>query len=144
MGLRLRNPNGAFPAGGYTFSDPHTAMQFPDEKIDLHNQALKVIEHRKANPHIYKPEDTIKFDPGEVQKEILIQVCSRVPAVCEDESTPGAPYPPQPQKAQLEINRQQGRVCPRCKSDEFTPIRCSSCGGNRISGWKCVGCGYQL
>lgn len=144
MGVRLRNPNGAFPPGGFAFSDPHTAMQFPDDKADLHTIALQVSEHRKSNPNIYKPSDTIKFDVEAIKKEVLIQVCSRQPSFCEDEAAPGAPYPPPPQKPTLEIVRQQGRFCPKCQSSDFTPIRCSTCGGNRISGWKCVQCGYQI
>ncbi len=144
MGVRLRNPNGPFPPQGFIFSDPHTAMQFMNEKADLNAQVIAIVEHRKANPNIYKPENTIAFDPESVKREILIQVCSRQPTFCEDEATPGAPYPPAPGKPEIEINRQQGRYCPKCKSADFSPVRCSSCGGNRISGWKCVQCGYVL
>lgn len=143
MGVRLKNPNGSYPPGGFVFSDPHTAMQFTDEGADLHSQALKVAEHRRANPHIYKPTDTNKFDPEEIKKEIVIQVCARQPTYCEDEANPGQPYPLPPSKAQIEIVRHQGRVCVKCGSGDFTPVRCSPCGGNRISGWKCVQCGFQ-
>lgn len=143
MGVRLKNPNGPYPPQGYIFSDPHTAMQFTDEGIDLHSQALKVIEHRKANPNIYKESDAIRFDVEEVKKEIVIQVCSRQPSYCEDESRPGVPYPAPPEPAQHEIHRQQGKTCVKCGGSEFTAIMCRTCGGSRVQSYKCNKCGFD-
>lgn len=143
MGVRLKNPNSHFPPGGYTFDDPHTAMHFPGEGVDLHSQALKVIEHRKANPHIYKPEDTLQIDLEEVKRQIVIQVCARQPSYCVDEAHPDRPYPhvdPTPKK---EVKTFQGKKCAKCGAGEFEPVYCRSCGGSRVQSWKCANCGFD-
>lgn len=143
MGVRLKNPNGPFPPQGYTFDDPHTAMHFDGDGVDLHSQSLRVAEHRRANPKVYNPDKPEHFDLTAIKQEIVVQVCARQPTHCEDDARPGQPYPAQPEPAQLEIVRHQGKVCKKCGSSEFTPIRCRTCGGARIKGYKCVSCGLE-
>ena len=143
MGVRLRNPNGSYPPQAFTFSDPHTAMRFDDEKADLQTQAERVRVHRQANPEIYKPENAIAFDLEAIKGEIVIQVCSRQPSYCEDEAKPGQPYPPTEKAAKPEPYRQQGKVCAKCGCGEFTPIYCRTCGGQRIQSYKCHACGFD-
>lgn len=118
-------------------------MKFDDDKADLHTQALRVREHRQANPAIYKPENTIAFNVEAIKGEIVIQVCSRQPSYCEDDARPGQPYPPTEKPAKSEPYRQQGKTCGKCGGQDFTPIYCASCGGRRISSYKCNTCGYD-
>lgn len=143
MGVRLKNPNGPFPPGGYSFSDPHTGMFFDGEGVDLHSQSLRVVEHRKANPKIYNPDKPEHFELARIQDEILIQVCARQPSWCIDDSFPDRPYPYTEPPAKKEVVRIQGRKCIRCGSGDFEPVRCKTCGGSRISGYRCLSCGLE-
>jgi hypothetical protein len=143
MGVRLKKPNGEFPPGGSTFSDPHTGMLFPGDGVDLHTQSLKVADHRRANPRIYSPDKEIHFDHKAIQGEILIQMCARNPQWCEDDARPGEAYPFVPAEPSKEIVRKQGKKCVKCGGFDFEPVYCRSCGGRKIASYKCLTCGLD-
>lgn len=143
MPVRLKSPNSGYPKGGWRFSEPHTGKLFDGEFSDLNHLTKEVIVHRQGNPEIYKPEDTINFNPAAVLQEIVVQLCASQPTICEDDARPGLPYPAPPEPERVEVRQFPGKACPKCGSNDFTPIRCATCGGGRISGWKCVGCGLE-
>lgn len=142
MPVRLKSPNAGYPPGEFSFSDPHTGMQFNDPAADLNHQVKLVIEHRKGNPKIYQPEKADNFDPKIVETEIIIQVCARNPSLCEDDAFPGQPYPRPPAPPEpTPVFRQAGKVCAKCGSQDFEVQYCKTCGGGKINGYKCLSCG---
>lgn len=146
MSVQLRNPNSGFPRDGFTFSDPHTGMRFDNPYDDLNHLIKRVQEHRKANPKIYPETDTVAVSFDRVKEEILIQLCSNQPGLCEDSAHPGREYPyvaPEPPPAPADIYRQHGKMCPRCQFTEFTIVYCRSCGSSRVSGYRCNKCGFE-
>lgn len=146
MPIQLKNPNSGFPPDGFSFSDPHTAMKFDDEHADLNTQIARVIEHRKANPGIYPTHNIAAFHPASVAQEIIVQVCSRHPQLCEDSALVGTMKNPVISFAPAQVpivktQRPNGQPCSKCNGDDFEPIYCKTCSGNRITGWRCKKCG---
>lgn len=146
MPVRLRNQH-EYPPGGYVFSDPHTGQRFDTPNVDLNFIVKQIQEHRRANPKIYPESDATKFDPAAITQEVIIQICADKPQACEDSDHPGRAYPyvpPEPPKPPVPVHREQGLECPRCHGQNFELQFCVTCGGRRVTGKKCLGCGFVL
>lgn len=122
-------------------------MKFDDANDDLNSLIKRIIEHRLANPKIYPTAETFRFDQREIAHEIAVQICADKPQICEDSAFPGRAYPyipPEPPPAPAEVYRQQGLECPRCHSQDFELQYCATCGGKRVTGKKCLKCGWVV
>lgn len=118
---------------GAPFTDPRTGRIFDAYQLGLDDAVVQTIEHRKANPHFYPVTELEKFDPISVRQEILATVHSKFPEMFRSESN--GSFVPQ-------VNFQPTvKVC-HCGGSEFTPIVCPTCSGQRITGQRCVKCGF--
>lgn len=153
MPVQLINPNGPFPGCdhegkrcAFWFSDPHTGMEFDNPGFDLYQQAKLVAEHRAGNPSIYSPDQPGHFDLEIIRQEIIVQTCSRHPELCEDSALSKMPQPIAPNAPPARPNqfpKPGGGKCPKCQGSNFEPVLCHSCGGGKVSGYRCTSCGFQ-
>lgn len=98
--------------------------------------AVRVIAHRRSNPHVYPPSEGQWFDENSVAQEILQQKFTTNPElfVGQPDRIPGMVMH-QPSAPALSA------VC-TCGANDWEPQFCRTCGGNKINGYKCRKCGH--
>ena len=137
MSLRLKNASASqFPPGGWPFTDPKTGRKFNGWEGTPQMIAVKVVEHRRANPSLYP--DGAGQDVNAIIQEIFAQKVKAMPWLFTGfpDQGPGA-YPSQPAPASVSI---RGEKC-SCGATEFKPVYCPTCSGRRIIGYTCASCG---
>ena len=136
MSLQLKNPNAGFPPGGFPFQDPKTGMIFNGYEGNAEMIAVKVSAHRQANQKLY-PEGG--GDVGGIVQEIFSQKNAQMPWLFSG----GPDDPGMPPTAQVSASAGgPGGSCV-CGATETDPIYCPTCGGQRITGYKCRACGAE-
>jgi hypothetical protein len=129
----LKNPSSQFPPGGWSFSDPRTGFQCKPMEGNVAMQSQKIIQNRRANPHLYHPGEGHWFDPAYVIQEIYAQKAKTHPELFKghDDLKAGTMNP---------IDKNVSICsCGGILKNEY----CQSCGGARILGRKCEKCGKQ-
>lgn len=134
--LRLKNPNGGYPPGGWAFHDNRTGLNFDGMSATLEQQELKIIQHRRANPRVYPQSEGNWFERQSVRQEIFQQLHAKSPGLFVGFERQAIT------KTKFVIGSQPTTKC-TCGESEATPVYCATCGGQKISGWKCVKCGKQ-
>ncbi len=145
MPIQLKPIIAPLPADLWQFSDPHTGFYFPP-MADINDLIDKVIEHRKERTNVYSPQDLSSFDRIKITELIMLQRVAHRPDLFEDSAMPGMPWgyvPPPPPPAPAERYVQAGKTCGRCGYTEFAKVYCQTCGGNRVSGYRCLKCGFE-
>ncbi len=140
MSLILKNSTSSqFPPGGYPFTDPKTGRKFNGWEGTPQMIAVKVAEHRRANPSLYP--DGAGQDINGIIQEIFAQKFKVMPWLFrgQPDQGPGA-YPSQPATEPVTI---RGEKC-SCGATEFTPEYCKTCSGSRVVGMKCKSCGKAV
>lgn len=130
-------PTRGWPPGGFPFVDPKSGMAFEPMSADLQLQTQNVIKHRRANPSIYPPSDKTAFDPLAVQREIIEYICRVRPSNCTETVRQAKSY------FVVEPGPPHGKKCLKCQSENLVATYCKSCGGRKITSWKCTQCGFE-
>jgi hypothetical protein len=136
MSLKLKKPSGQFPPGGWPFTDPRTKFTCNGFEGTPDMQAVKIIAHRRANPHIYPPAEGQWFDRQSVAQEVMAQKYATNPELFVGGGQPA----PKPKRKKIE---HPISMCQHCGSTDWEPVYCPTCGGKRLTGYKCKQCGKQ-
>jgi hypothetical protein len=129
MNLVEKNPQNPYPAnGGYGFKDPRTGREFNGLHSSARDTALKIIEHRRGNPHIYHPGESQWFDGDQVRQEIYQQKFQTMPELFIG-------FGEQPKSA-------TDQKC-SCGEQDWETEYCKGCSGKRVVGYKCRKCGLK-
>jgi hypothetical protein len=112
-------------------------MKFDGMSHMFDDQVKRIIEHRKANPVKYPPDDVRMLSFEVVALELETFTCQRLgnnPKYCGDGMS------------LVNINRPpiipETRTCP-CGGTEFKTKFCPTCSGQRIIGFVCTKCGKE-
>lgn len=136
MSLRLKNATASqFPQGGWPFEDPLTKRKFNGWEGTPQMIAVKVAEHRRANPQLYP--DGKGQDLNSIVQEIYAQKVRVMPWLFTGYPDKNPAYPSQPAAKAVVI---KGEKC-TCGATEFKPVYCPTCSGRRITGYVCASCG---
>lgn len=136
MSLRLKNPSNQFPPGGYPFTDERTGFKVDPMSGTPDMHAVKIIAHRRANPHIYPPAEPQWFDQTSVREEVLQQKFKTNP-----ELFVGQPEKIKLIKAKSKVIDPGNSIC-ECGALDWEPTFCPTCGGRKkVTGFKCRKCG---
>lgn len=138
MALHIRQINRGWPTNGFPFTEPKTGKLFDGMSADLRLQAQNVIQHRKANPNIFPPNDLGLFDQHNVERQIINQICAARPEACYDDSLPEIMTQPQQSIAPA------SKKCFKCGSSDLEPIYCKTCSGKRILAYRCKACNQEV
>lgn len=134
--MQLKSRTGPFPPKGWEFVDSRTGMKFNGMEAAFDDQVRRVIKHRKANPHIYSPDQGQFLDFDQVSHELADFTCQRLKHTsqfCHN----GAPDT----KAPVNYIVQQPKIkCFKCDHDQFDPKYCKTCSGSKIKAWICQKC----
>lgn len=138
--LQLKQSNGGFPQGGFPYQDPRTGFKCNGWEGTPQMHAVKIIQHRRANPKFYPPAEGQWFDTSAVVQEIYQQKALTHPHL----------FRGYPDKSPATVSNQRSTpmisptlIC-SCGSNEFTAVKCLTCGGSRIKSWKCTKCGREV
>lgn len=135
MSLQLKNATASqFPQGGWGFTDPKTNRKFNGWEGTPQMIAVKVAEHRRANPSIYPNGEG--QDLNGIIQQIYEQKMKTAPWLFVGQPDKD-PAQPQTQAATVTI---VGQKC-SCGATEFKPVYCATCSGRRITGYTCASCG---
>lgn len=136
MSLRLKKPSNSFPHNGWPFKDPKTGFICNGYEGTPEMHAVKIIAHRRANPHIYPPSEAHWFNQIAVREEILVQKHATNPELFVGE----------PDKAiTVKVRAAKtvdtpGSTC-TCGALDWEPTYCKTCSGKKVNGFKCRKCG---
>jgi len=138
MILKLKNPQGQFPPGGFPFTDSRTKMKWNGYEGTPAMTAAKVITHRRANPMLYPAGISEAFDLNSVVQEIFAQKFTTSPELFSGYGPPDA-------VVQVNMNAPTGPAVSastpcQCGSNQIVPVYCQTCSGNRVTGYRCAGC----
>jgi len=143
MILTLKQPNAQFPPDGFGFTDPRTKRTWPGYEGTPAMTAYKVMIHRQGNPSIYPPEEKEHFDKNLIIQEIYQQKFAKMPWL----------FNGQPGQVQMDVPVVNQTISTQpmksslgpcaCGSETVYPIMCPTCGGNRVTGYKCASCGKE-
>ncbi len=129
MKLVLKRPTEMYPAGqGFGFVEPKTGMRFNGLHSNPQGTALKIIDHRRANPKLFT--DASDFDVENTVQQIYQQKLQTMPELFIGFG--GEPTQMFPDASKC-----------NCGGKESTPVYCKSCGGHRIVAYKCSSCGLE-
>jgi hypothetical protein len=137
--LQPKQSNGGFPPNGWPFTDPKTGFKCNGWEGTPQMHAVKIIQHRRANPGVYPPGESQWFDAAAVIQEIYKQKASTHPHLFRG-------YPDGPRMVTRE---QKGSIVVSptlicgCGSNEWEELYCKTCAGRRITGYKCRKCGKE-
>lgn len=134
MSLYLKNENIGLPSGGFPFKDPKTGMLFNGYEGTAQMIAVKVMAHRDANSALY-PNGSGGLDA--IVQEIYAQKNAQMPWLFV-----GGPDDPGLPPTITASTGAVGGICV-CGATEVDPIYCPTCGGQRITGYKCRACGAE-
>ena len=138
MTLSLKNPKSSqFPPSGWNFSDPKTGMSFNGYQGSPEMIAVKVAEHRRANPKFYPGNEGQNVQ--NIVQEIYAAKHAKMPWLFrgEPDLNTAAAYPSQPDNAPV---AKTSAAC-SCGATEVKPVYCPTCSGKRVTGYTCIGCG---
>lgn len=129
MKLVLRRPTELYPpGGGFGFVEPRTGLRFDGLHGSPHETARKIIEHRRANPHVFPVGEATLFDTESVVQEIFQQKFQAMPELFIGHGGAAA-------------NPDSGKCT--CGANSWEPTYCPTCGGKRINGYRCKACGKK-
>lgn len=137
--MPLIRRTGIMPPGGYAFRDPKTGKHFTD-MLTFNDQVAAIIQHRKANVHLYTP---FEFASASVAEELDAYTCQRLGfdnRYCTGGDLSQNTSDTEPRKKSEPVT---GAPCPKCGSTQWTPIYCKTCSGKRITGYACSSCGTR-
>lgn len=137
--MPLKNRNGTIVPGGYPFTDPRTGYSFDAFTGGTFAGSVRqIIKHRLANPKIYDPvKDASSLSVDGVSKQLSDYTCARL-GNSDEWCVDGVKIP-----AKVYQPPTYGKACKFCGSTDFVPVYCSSCGGNKLRGFKCAKCGKE-
>jgi len=140
MTLLQPKTSNQFPEGGYGFVDSRTGFKVNGWEGTPQMHAVKIRDHRRANPKHYPPGEPQWFDTASIIQEIYGQKVKTHPHLfrgyADTVQTVSSPAPLTTVGPEVK--------CKHCGSSKFKPIYCLSCGGNRVKGWKCESCNTDL
>lgn len=139
MIYQLKNPNSSFPQYGWPFTDPRTGFICKGYEGTPTMHAVKIINHRRANPHVYSKDEPQWFDTQSVVQEIYAQKAATHPHLFRG-------FDDAMVTIQNVNNRQALAPTVKCKcgAQDFDPIFCKTCGGRKVTGYRCKSCGKEL
>lgn len=138
MSLLQPKQTSQFPPGGYGFVDPKTGFKCVGYEGTPQMHAVKIMEHRRANPKFYPPGESHWFDKESIVQEIYKQKFQTHPHLFRGYGD--APINvPAPEKSFLSPTVK----CGKCGANEFENIYCKTCAGRRVVAIKCKSCGNQ-
>jgi len=127
MKLVMRRPTELYPAGqGFSFIEPKTKKEFNGLHGSPNETARKVVEHRRANPHIFS--EASEFDVESVVQEIFAQKFATMPELFIGFGDP--------------TETGMSNKC-KCGANDWEEIYCPTCAGKRVVGHKCRKCGKE-
>jgi hypothetical protein len=134
MSLVLKNPNRDMfpPGGGFSFVDPKTNFRVNGLEGTLEQTAQKVVDHRRANPNVYPASEVNAFELGLVIQEIFLQKFATHPYLFV-----GGGEQPGTWEAAQKTPELGSCICGETKVE---PVYCPTCGGQRITGYRCIAC----
>ncbi len=139
MILQLKNPNSAFPHNGWPFVDERTGFKCNGWEGTPQMHAPKIIKNRRDNPQHYSTSEGQWFDVNSVVQEIYAQKHKTHPHLFKGFAD-AIPVATQIQSKPIIAPT----VMCSCGSNDFEPEFCKTCGGRRITGYKCKKCGKHL
>lgn len=120
------------PGGGFSFIDAKTGFRVNGLEGTIEQTAQKVVDHRRANPNVYPPSEVNAFELGAVIQEIFKQKFASMPWLFEGGGEQPGFYETGSKPAVL------GHCI--CGETAVEPIYCPGCGGQRITGYRCIAC----
>ncbi len=136
--LQPKSSNGGFPQDGWPFTDPKTGFKINGWEGTPQMHAVKIRDHRRANPKHYPAGEPQWFDTASIIQEIYGQKVKTHPHLFRGYPDAGPQQTSQPRSLVAPTTQ-----C-TCGSNEFEPILCLTCGGHRIKGYKCKSCGKEV
>jgi len=143
MILTLKQPNAQFPPDGFPFTDPRTKRSWPGHEGTPAMTAYKIQVHRQGNPTIYPPEEKQHFDKNLIIQEIYQQKFLKMPWL----------FNGQPGQVQMDVPVVNQTISTQpmksslgpcsCGSETVYPIMCQTCGGGKVTGYRCASCGKE-
>lgn len=138
MTLSLKNPGASqFPPSGWPYRDPKTGMDFNGYQGSPQIIAVKIAEHRRANPKFYPGNEGQNVES--IVQEIYAAKFAVAPWMFKGQPDRNPVYQSATQ-SQPSNERVNGAAC-SCGSTEYIPVYCPTCSGRRITGRKCASCG---
>lgn len=134
MILQLKCSTCQFPPGGFGFIDPRTKRIWPGFEGTPEMTSTSIIQHRLANPNIYPRTDLPWFDKASVIQEIYAQKYATMPELFIGHGTTALI----PKAAVLATT---SSPCAKCGNTQAAPVYCPTCSGQKITGYRCAGCG---
>lgn len=121
-----------FPPSGWPFTDGRTGMKFDPNAGDIRERTTQVLNHRRANLHIYpKDEEGGRFhDRASVAIEIEEFICNMRPELCDNGEIP---------RPAIDIVETPASTCV-CGKVAWVAVLCPTCGGRKVQGYKCSNC----
>lgn len=108
-------------------------MKFDGMSVQFDEQVGKIIQHRLLNPKIYPVTEPKWITFSDVQVELDKFQCDRLgndPRFCTGPA------------ATVSYFKLAGKFCESCGSTLAEKL-CPSCGGHKVIGWVCQGCGKE-
>lgn len=143
MILSLKCPTCQFPTDGFAFTDPRTKRTWPGYEGTPAMTAEKIKIHRQGNPTIYPPEEKQHFDKNLIIQEIYQQKFLKMPWL----------FNGQPGEVQMDVPVVNQTISTQpiksslgpcaCGSETVYPIMCQTCGGVKVTGYRCASCGKE-
>lgn len=143
--MPLIRTTGAWPAGGWAFTDSRTGYRFPGMDCTFDEQVNRIIQFRLSNPRVFdptKPEDAKLINKSEVASELDLYTCRRLgfdKRFCVSEGEVR-----NQELRQKYFYNPTDKHCPVCKDVDMVDRYCPTCSGNRIVGATCPKCGLDL
>ncbi len=139
MSLLQPKNNNQFPPGGFGFEDPKTGFKCVGYEGTPQMHAVKIRDHRRANPKFYPTGEGHWFDLNSIVQEIYQQKVRTHPYLFKGYPDKGPPI--------VKQDNSESIISPtvfcECGSNEWEVQYCRSCSGKRITGRKCKKCGKE-